>query len=74
MKKDKKITTREAAEIIGCSHSHARYLARTGAVESTVRQVTPGFAVHEVSLASAKKYAKTVSNQGWKRGRSRKES
>ncbi len=74
MPKDKPLSVREAAQVIGCTIRNVHWLIKNGKIKATRKKV-PEFAagfVYQVSPAEAAKAKELVYSRGWKRGRRRK--
>lgn len=65
-----KITTNEAARIIGCSPQQVRTLARKGKLIWTKKESARNPKGYDMRIdkKDAERYAKTVPKQGWPRG------
>lgn len=70
------LTAAEAAEIIGCSTSHVRYLIRTERLEATAVEnpAQRGGKLYRISREEAERFRDTPSSEtrGWPRGKARK--
>lgn len=67
------MTSREAADIIGCGVRHVRYLIRTGRLRATWREYPIGVGCYDVYAVDVYRYAEQDQPTGYPRGRRRKE-